>query len=289
MKAIIFGISGQDGFYLTKILAKNGIEIVGVSRNDQTHVIGDVANFSFIEQLIKDHQPAYIFHLAANSSTRHALLFENYDAITTGTINILEAVYRHSKNCKVFISGSGLQFVNNGSPISETDEFEARDAYSMARIQSVYAARYFRSLGIKTYVGYFFHHDSPLRNEHHLNMQIVKTALKIKTGAAEKLAIGDTQVIKEFNHAYDMMAAIWCLIRQESVFEAVIGSGIGYKIADWIQICFDALAIDDKVEVISGYKPEFSALVSNPATIRSLGWEPMYDIYYLANDMIANG
>src|SRR5688572_6867701 len=139
MKALIFGANGQDGFYLTQYLQQQHVEVIPVSRRG-TAIQADVADGAAVQQLVGAHQPDYIFHLAANSTTRHDALFENHASISTGALNILEAVYKHSKGTKVFISGSALQFVNNGLPISENDPFEARDPYSVSRIQSVYAA-----------------------------------------------------------------------------------------------------------------------------------------------------
>src|ERR1700741_3668294 len=109
MKAIIFGVNGQDGFYLSELLKQNNCEVVGVSRHGN-FLKGDVANYSFVEELIKKYQPGYIFHFAANSTTNHAALFENNATIATGTLNVLESVKKYSSHSKVFICGSGLQF-----------------------------------------------------------------------------------------------------------------------------------------------------------------------------------
>ena len=144
MKAIIFGANGQDGYYLSLLLLNENIQVIGVSRSGK-FLKTDITNFEQVAALIKTEQPDYIFHLAANSTTHHDALFENHQTIATGTLNLLEAVYKFSPNTKVFISGSGLQFVNNGDPIKESDAFAANDAYSIARIQSVYAARYYRT------------------------------------------------------------------------------------------------------------------------------------------------
>ena len=117
--------------------------------------------------------PDVIFHLAANSTTKHEALRENHETIVTGTLNILESVLCHSPETRVFIVGSGLQFKNSGLPISEDSEFDAASAYAVARIQSVYVARYFRRLGVRVYVGYLFHHESPFRHPHHVSKVIV--------------------------------------------------------------------------------------------------------------------
>ena len=97
----------------------------------------DVADIQEVKVLIRNYKPDYVFHLAANSTTRHEALFENHAAISTGTLNILESVKNVNPSSKVFISGSGLQFKNEGNPIKETDPFEARDAYSVSRIHTL--------------------------------------------------------------------------------------------------------------------------------------------------------
>ncbi|MFM7853736.1 MAG: GDP-mannose 4,6-dehydratase, partial [Flammeovirgaceae bacterium] len=191
MKALIFGVNGQDGFFLSKFLLSEGIEVLGVSRTNSKWILGSVADFNFVHNLIKKERAEYVFHLAANSTTNHHALFENNQTIIDGTINILEAVYRHSPHSKVFISGSGLQFQNRSLPIKETDPFNAASAYSFARISSVYAARYYRSLGLKTYIGYFFNHDSPLRSDRHVNQKIVQTLKRIVNGSKENLELHD--------------------------------------------------------------------------------------------------
>ncbi|MEQ1554335.1 MAG: GDP-mannose 4,6-dehydratase, partial [Ferruginibacter sp.] len=237
MKAIIFGANGQDGHYLTQLLLKNNIEVIAVSRSGN-FIKTNITNYEEVSLLIKNSQPNFIFHLAANSTTWHSALFENHQTIATGTLNILEAVKEFSPHSKVFISGSGLQFLNTGNPIKETDPFVANDAYSIGRIQSVYAARYFRTLGIKVYVGYFFNHDSPLRSERHVTKKISEAAKRIAAGSNEKLEIGDISVIKEWSFAGDIVQGIWLFINQDKIFEANISSGIGYSIKEWVETCF---------------------------------------------------
>lgn len=286
MKAIIFGVSGQDGFYLSALLQSEKIEVIGVSRNPRSGVVGDVADRTFVEEIIKRHKPDYLFHFAANSTTTHDALFENHGIIGTGTLNILDAVLKHSPQTRVFISGSALQFENKGIPIAENDRFEARDSYSVSRIQSVYAARYFRSLGIKVYVGYFFHHDSPLRPDRHLSKKIINFVKAIKAGKNGRMEIGDITVIKEFNFAGDFMEAVWKIVNQDTHYEFVVGSGKGYPIVEWIDISFKLIDADwTKYVDFYDFKPQFSSLVSNPSLLFSLGWNPSHDIHSLATLM----
>lgn len=289
MKAVIFGITGQDGFYLSKLLQQQNIEVIGVSRENTQYITGDIADFSFVENIVKTELPDYIFHLAAHSVTAHDALFDNYHSISTGTLNILEAVYRHRKSCRVFISGSAIQFQNNGKPIDENTPFAVDNAYSLTRVQSVLSARYYRELGIKTYVGYFFNHDSPLRNEHHINKKITNFINEIRNGAQKTMEIGNWDVKKEFNFAGDMMQAIWLLINQDTHFEAVIGSGESYSIKEWIETCGKIADIKDIFSYFTqnnNYKAPYQILVSNPDLLRSLGWKPENDFYDLAEMMM---
>lgn len=287
MTAIIFGAGGQDGYYLNRLLQEKNIKVIGISRREGFVNI-DIGSYEEVAALIKNNKPEYIFHIAANSTTRHDAMFENHKTISTGTLNILEAVKNYSPETKVFISGSGLQFKNENKPIKETDTFEARDPYCVSRIQSAYAARYFRTLGIKVYVGYFFNHDSPLRTERHITKKIAEAAKRIANGSKENLQIGDISVIKEYTYAGDVVKGIWTLISQEAIFEANVSSGKGYSIGDWLLQCFGQTNKNWKDYVITkeGFISEYKKLVSDPSLIFSLGWKPEVSFQELATIMM---
>ena len=289
MNALIFGANGQDGYYLNELCQAQGINSMGIARSGD-FIRGDVSDYELVQQLIKEYNPEYIFHLAAKSTTRHDAMFENHGTICTGTLNILESVYRHCPRSKVFITGSGLQFYNDGTPISEDSPFEANSAYAIARIQSVYAARYYRTLGIRTYVGYLFHHESSLRKPHHVSQKVVQAAKRIVHGSEEKLCMGDISVEKEWTFAGDVARGIMILMQQDNVFETVIGSGKTYTIQDWIEICFSMLGLDWRIYVdqTENFQPEYKRLVSNPSLIQSLDWQPRISLQELAAKMIHN-
>jgi GDPmannose 4,6-dehydratase len=290
MNALIFGVNGQDGYYLNQLCSLKNIEVIGVSRSGKW-IKGDVSCYDLVERLIKEYHPNYIFHVAANSTPKHDALFENHETISTGTLNILEAVKCHSPESRVFITGSGIQFKNKGMPIKETDEFEANSPYSIARIQSVYAARYFRSLGLKVYVGYLFHHESPLRKPNHVSQMIALAVQRIAKSSNEIIKLGDISVEKEWTFAGDIAKGIFTLIEQDNVFEAVIGSGISYSIEDWLELCFGIIGKDwhNYVQLREGFIPDYTRLVSNPSTINSLGWYPVVSLKDLAETMINHG
>lgn len=287
-KALIFGINGQDGFYLEKLLTENRIEVTGVSRSDGAWLKGDVSDAGYVKNLIQAQKPDYIFHLAANSKTSHDLLAEHQATIVDGTINILETAYQHLPSAKIFITGSGLQFQNTGLPAKETTPFEASDAYSLARIQSVYAARYYRTKGIKAFVGYLFHHDSPFRTADHLNKKIVDAAIAVAAGKETLLSIGDINVEKEFGFAGDIAKGIFHLMGQENFYEACIGTGRSYTIEKWLELCFTTVGKrwQEHVTINEGYKATFSKMVSDSSLLQSTGWKPLVSIQELADMML---
>jgi GDPmannose 4,6-dehydratase len=288
-KAIVFGASGQDGHYLCELLREQGIRPIGVARSAGAWTRGDVCDYAFVDELVRTTAPTYIFHLAANSTTDHEALFENHETIATGALTVLETAFRRAPDAKVFIAGSGLQFVNAGFPIRETDEFEASSPYAVARIHAVFAARYYRALGIKAYVGYLFHHDSPFRRGRHVSKQVVEGLRRIRRGETDALEVADPTVRREWVFAEDVAQGILALIGQESTFEATIGSGEARSIKEWIRACANELMLDERdFSLVSkpGFVPPFGVLVSDPRTMRGLGWRPRVSFDQLAAKMV---
>jgi GDPmannose 4,6-dehydratase len=291
MNTLIFGGNGQDGLYMQRLLRQRGETCIAVHRSGVGETEADIVDYAVVERLLRIHKPARIFHFAANSTTRHSALFENHATISTGTLNILEAVKAQGLQSKVFITGSGVQFLNQGLPISEADPFAANSAYAIARIQSVYAARYFRSLGIPVYVGYLFHHESPERKASHVAKMIAEAVRRIARGSTEKISLGDISVRKEWSFAGDIVEGMDVLMQQDDVFEATIGSGQGFSISDWLQACFELINCDwqDHVVTQSNFVPEYKCLISNPATMSKLGWRAETDLQTLARLMVRGG
>ncbi len=291
LTALVFGASGQDGHYLCELLRERGDQPIGVARSAGWWETGDVADQSFVSDLVQEVRPDLVFHLAANSTTRHdtSTLYENHATIATGTLNLLEAVYVSAPTAKVFITGSGVQFAQTGRPVSERDPFEASSPYAIARISSAYAARYYRSLGVRAYVGYLFHHDSPRRRGHHVSQQVISGLRAIARGATNVLEVADPSVEREWLFAGDAMRGVLALVDQDAVYEAAIGSGVARPIDDWITACAGQLSLrrsDFTVAVRPGFVPEYRCLVSDPTTIKSTGWAPLVSLEELAGKMV---
>jgi SAM-dependent methyltransferase len=132
-------------------------------------------------------------------------------------------------------------------------------------------------------------HDSPLRSNRHLNMKIAVAAARVANGSKEKLLIGDLDAEKEFNFAGDVVAAMWLLIRQDELFECVVGSGQSHAVRDWIEACFREVGLDwnDYTETDRTYASPYRRLVSDPAKLLSLGWKPECTFSGLAAMMMA--
>ncbi len=288
MKALVFGSSGQDGFYLRQILNKHGVDCVGASRSGDDLKV-DVADIHRVREVINSIKPSYIFHLAGTSSTSHEFLWENHNSIATGTLAILDAVEKESKNTRVILVGSGLQFVNNSKPIAETAELDSSSPYVVARNHSLFASRYYRTRGLRVKFGFLFNHDSPRRTRHHLNMKIADFAARAAIADHGKLQIGDTTAIKEFGFAGDIMEALWILANNEQVHECVLGTGIGHSVEEWLERCFNVVGLDWRYYVsnLPGFTSPYSSLISSPVTIKSLGWQPNVGINELAELMMA--
>lgn len=286
--AIIFGANGQDGYYLRQLLEASKIRVRSVSRSEGSWTRGDVGDRELVRSLIQSDMPDMIFHLAANSSVSHELLWEHQHTILKGTLNILECVYEFSPRSAVFITGSGLQFENKGEPIKATDPFFAGDCYSMARIQSVYAARYYREKGMTVKTGYLFHHDSPFRKARHLNRMIVDAAQAVKKGKKTELEIGDITVEKEFGYAGDIAKGIFQLMQQNELQEACIGTGKAWPVEKWLDTCFSLAGANwkDHVNIGTDFIPSFKRLVADPSDMEKIGWKAEVDIETLANLMM---
>jgi len=288
MKVLVFGVSGQDGQYLKRYCEKLGISVVGCSRSEGPWTRVDISDFSSVERVVASIRPDYVFHLAANSTTRHDAMFENHQTIATGTLNLLEACSRFCPEARIFLAGSGLQFKNKGEAISEGSEFDASSSYVVARNQSVYAGRYFRSKGRRVYCGYLFHHESSLRKAGHVSKVVASAAVRIADGSEEILVLGDSRVEKEWTFAGDIVEGMWYLVNQDEVFEAVIGSGEAHSIAEWAAECFSRVGLNasEHVKSDTSYVAEYDRLLSNPQVIKSLGWIPKVSFKELASMMV---
>lgn len=276
---IITGSNGQDGYYLQELLKREGVDAILVHRGSGI----DLADPDVVNDLILNTRPNFIFHLAASSTVDHVAARTNHDVIGTGTFNLLEAVRKWTPDCKVFLAGSAYQFRNDGDPIKETDLWDTTSVYCAARGYSNLLARAYREMGIATYYGFLFHHDSPRRGKQHLSQKIAHAARTKST-----IEIGDLRVVKEWTHASDTVEAMWTLVNQNRVWEANIGTGIGHSIEDFAEACFAAAGFDYRQYVTTrkDYVAPYRSLTCDPSRIYRTGWKPLHGLEYLAEQMV---
>jgi GDPmannose 4,6-dehydratase len=285
----ILGAAGQDGRYLAEAHRRRGDRVLCFSRRSRDDIAElDVADRTAITELIRRERPAVVYQLAAVSSTRHEALWDNQSAIVDGTLNVLEAAFAHSRETAVMVIGSALQFENRGEPIRETDPFAAASAYALARIQAAYAARYFRSKGLRAYVGYLFHHESPERCPPHVSARICRDVAAIARGQADVLEVGDPRVEKEWGYAGDVADALIRMVEQSEVFEAVVGTGEAHSIREWAERCFARAGLSpaDRIRALPDFRAEYPRIVSSPETLRRLNWTPRMRFEELADQMM---
>ncbi|MFM7640280.1 MAG: GDP-mannose 4,6-dehydratase [Cyanobium sp.] len=155
---------------------------------------------------------------------------------------------------------------------------------------SVYAARYFRRLGIKAYVAYLFHHDSPYRKPNHLTRVVVSQIKEVLAGKRDKITIHNPSYRKEWGYAKDIVRGIFTLASQDNVFEATIGTGVAHTIYDFHKECLEqsGLSIEANSEFLTLYKDsKIPHLVSDPQTINNLGWQHSTDLASLARILLS--
>ncbi len=227
-RAIIFGGDGQDAHYLSSILQREGIEVHRIN-----HKQCDIGIQGWVFHEITRIMPDYVFHFAAKSSIDHKYAMDNHRAIVDGSFHVLEGVKRYAPHAKVFLSGSILQFKSLVGTTVWTDR-DYSSIYAAQRNASVDYARYYRSLGLQVYVGYFSYHDSPRRSAKHLAKRVACEAQDKSN--LYRIHIANPEDQKEWNYAGDMMEAVWEQVNGPC-FEAVLGSGVKHSVLDYAKAC----------------------------------------------------
>lgn len=261
MKALIFGMQGQDGTYLSRLLEREGVKVV----------MGVIDDYG--QHVARIQTCDYVFHLAASSTTSHSKAIDNHSVIAGGTLYILETVRSLGLNCPVFVAGSALQY-----------DDPPKSVYACAREYARKLCKFYRhSMGLKTYFGTLYHHESPLRKQSHVSRMVADAARE-----GRKIEIGDLSVVKEWTYAGDIAEAIWMMVNQDAITDCEICSGEGYSIQDWCHACYGAAGLNWKEYVTEqeDFSPEYSRMVGFPEAIKSIGWEPKVGFQELAAMMV---
>jgi GDPmannose 4,6-dehydratase len=307
-RALITGITGQDGSYLAELLLDKGYEVHGLVRRSSTfgtqriehlyrdiHEVerplvlhhGDMADGNGLARLIREIRPTEVYNLAAQSHVRVSFDQPTYTADVTavGTLRLLEAI----RDCQDAI-GAQIRFYQASSsemygkvvetPQSETTPFYPRSPYGVAKLYSHWITiNYRESYGIHGSCGILFNHESPRRGETFVTRKITRAATRIKLGLQKKLYLGNLDAKRDWGFAGDYVEAMWLMLQQDEPDDYVISTDETHAVSEFCEKVFARLGMDyhDYVEIDSRYfRPAEVELLLGTSTKarRKLGWKP---------------
>lgn len=302
-KALIIGITGQDGAYLAKYLLDKGYVVAGSSRdimassfnNLNTLKIRDriqflsvsINDFRSVFNAIQGIDPDEIYNLAGQTSV--GLSFdqpvEAIESIAIGTLNILEVIRLLNKPVKFYNAGSSECFGDTGnSPANENTTFAPRSPYAVAKSTAKWLINSYRdSYGLFACTGILFNHESPLRPERFVTQKIIAGAAKIKAGQLQKLQLGNLGISRDWGWAPEYVKAMWLMLQQDTPDDFVIATGRMESLEYFASKAFEYFDLNwqDYVEIESSFlRPnEITSSVGNPdRAMKKLGWEKPTDV-----------
>lgn len=319
-KALITGITGQDGSYLAEILLKKGYEVHGIIRRSSTfntsridHIYadphqknkklilhyGDISDSEVIRKLIYKIKPSEIYNLAAQSHVRVSFDMAEYTANVTGLgpLRILEAIkdYQTETNKKIrfYQASSSEMFGATPPPQNELTPFLPQSPYGCAKVFAFYTTRLYReAYGIFAVNGILFNHESPRRGETFVTRKITRGIARIKAGLDKKLYLGNLEAKRDWGYAVEYMEAAWMMLQQSKPDDYVIGTGESHSIKEFLEIAFKEAGLGDYkkyVEIDSRYfRPaEVHDLIADWSKAKKiLGWKPKTKFENLVKIMV---
>ena len=301
-RALITGVTGQDGSYLAELLLNKGYEVHGLIRRSSTfntsrieHLYkdphekgnkfhlhyGDITDGVGIANLIRELEPNEIYNLAAQSHVKVSFEMPDFtaqvDAI--GTIRILEAIRAAKIKTKFYQASTSELYGSTPPPQSELSSFAPRSPYAAAKLYSYWVVRNYReAYGLHATNGILFNHESPRRGETFVTRKITMAAAKIKLGLQEKLYLGNLDATRDWGYAPEYVESMWLMLQQERPDDFVVATGVGATVRDFCEVAFSRLELDYKDFVISEDRyirpTEVDALIGDPSKIKKiLGWE----------------
>lgn len=311
-RALICGVSGQDGAYLTRFLLQKGYEVFGGSRDATTNTFENlqklglkeriqlvsinICDFRSTLQTIIKIKPDEIYNLSGQSSV--GLSFEQpvetFESISIGTLNLLEAIRFSNFPVKLYNSGSSECFGESSTlPADENTPFKPRSPYAIAKATAHWqVANYREAYNIYACTGILFNHDSPLRPYRFVTKKIIAIACRIFKGSEEKLHLGNIDIQRDWGWAPDYVEAMWLMLQQnEKPEDFVIATGVTHSLEYYIQLVFKQLDLDWKKYVDSDpalLRPTDLLIGrANPSkAFEKLGWKATYTLEAAVKEMV---
>ncbi|MES1991008.1 MAG: GDP-mannose 4,6-dehydratase [Pseudomonadota bacterium] len=261
-RALIFGICGQDGVYLAKLLHEQGYDVHGTSRDKEmantsglrrVGILDDVTihsaallDFRSVLQVIDDVKPQEIYNLAGQSSVGLSFVqpVETFEGIILGTLNILECIRFLKLPARFYNATSGEVFGNTENPANETMPFQPRSPYGVAKSTAFWTvANYRESYGIFACSGILFNHESPLRPSRFVTQKIVRGAVDIAQKKADNLILGNLDVSRDWGWAPDYVDAMARMLKQDAPDDYVVATGVSNTLTGFVETVFDCVGL----------------------------------------------
>src|SRR3989344_2679555 len=311
-RALITGITGQDGSYLAELLLSKGYEVYGLERrssqkNRQSiiHLIepkikikmvsGDLMDEASVVHAIKDIRPHEVYNLAAQSFVHDSWKQPVYTGGVTGlgAVRVLEAIRQVDPTIKFYQASSSEMFgATKESPQNEKTHFYPRSPYGVAKLYAHWiTVNYRESYGIHAVSGILFNHESPRRGHEFVTRKITHTAAKIKLGLADELRLGNIDAKRDWGFAGDYVEAVWLMLQQKTPKDYVIGTGKTYSVKEFLEETFRYLKLDWKkyVKIDKEFiRPaEVNLLKADARRARKeLGWKPKVNFKNIVKMMV---
>ncbi len=296
-KALIIGVSGQDGAYLAKLLLEKGYEVHGTSRDHEVSSFGNLvklgikdrvkvtsmvtSDFRSVLTALQKADADEIYNLAGQTSVGMSFAYpvETFDSILIGTMNLLECIRLLKHPVKFYNAGSSEVFGDTLAPATEATPFHPRSPYATAKAAAHYAVTNYReAYGLFACSGILFNHESPLRPSRFVTSKIVSTAVRIAKGSGEKLELGKMDIYRDWGWAPDYVDAMWRILQQDNPDDFVVATGEERSLEDFVSCVFAQLELDWKEHVRSDaslFRPsDIERSCGNAAKAEArLGWK----------------
>ena len=314
-RALITGITGQDGSYLAEFLLNKGYEVHGIirrastfntSRIDHLYVdphaadarlfmhYGELVDGSRMAVLLSQIQPDEVYHLAAQSHVRVSFDEPEYTSETTGlgTIRLLEAIRQIGLQCRFYQASSCEMFGSSPPPQHEDTPFHPRSPYGTSKVFAYWSARNYReAYGLFVVNGILFNHESPRRGETFVTRKITRAVARIQAGLDRQLWMGNIDAVRDWGYAPEYVEGMWRMLQFDTPEDFVLATGTGNSVRDFLALAFDQVGLDWEKYVRFDERylrpAEVEAVIGDASKANSLlGWKPQVPLPQLVKIMV---